>query len=514
MKFNIFQLDFSKINLSYICLGIGLIVSSIINFQDVFYVPSPFFAYELPKFIYGLLRFSLIAILLIFSINNLFKLNLEYFFIRRFDILIKVVYWVGPVAVFFFYAFSIYFFKSNFTSAQKDFGILGVVTSWAPFSDFGILNWQVSCFQDGISPYLKSQCNNFIPLNYSMLWVYFLNYIGGGKGFEASNLYLCIVLLMLLFFCSVSYLFVKDKRLSLFYLLAISSPPIQTLFFQQNNDLHLSFILFFISIFISYFLKNNVLYYGQIVLLAFLAALKIYFLPVLFFYSIFIYFSNKKIRQYNINIWIALTIILFSSVIALIDIRGIYINSHVPFFYTYGFNSLKIFFGYFHTLKPEISEPLFHANLFFLAIFFACIALSLRKTLSSILVYSNSVATHLPLSSIFRTLEIVCGSIYLLTSTVMPSYDLRLWSLIATIVCTLSNIYCLSIASNKPSSRLSPNLFGLISFFSLIALWVTPFSIYFYSFDIVIFLFFILFYFVHLLNLFIKPFSHILYKSL
>jgi len=508
--------DLLQINPIYIGLGLGLVGASIINYQDFFYVSSPFFAYELPKYIYAWLRLILILFFMIFIINKSFKLNLEHLFRKSFGVLVDLVYWVGPIIVLCFYVVSIYFFKSNFILTQKDFGVLGVVTSIAPFSDFGVLNWQVSCYQDGISPYVNSQCNNFHPLNYSMIWVYFLNYIGGGKGFEESNLYLGFVLLMLIFFCSVSYFFIKNKKLSLFYLLAISSPPIQTLFFQQNNDLHLAFTLFLSSIFISYRFKSKLLDYSQIFLLTFLAILKIYFLPVLVFYSMLLFFSKRKDKESNINIWILLALIMLSIGITLIDIREIYRNSHVPSFYTYGINSVRVLLDYFNDSirwqKQQVNRALLNANLFFLITAFICIAFSLKKIIPSILNYSNSSTKDLSQTSNCRMLEVVCGSIYLLTSTVMPSYDLRLWSLVGAIVCSLSNIYHISKTSGSLPSVLPPNLSTLIICFSLIAFWVTPFSIYFYSLDIVIFFVFIIFYSVHLSNLLIKCLPRSIYK--
>ena len=508
----ILSLDLLQINLIYIGLGFGLLGASLINYQDFFYVPSPFFAYEPPKYIYAWLRLILVLLVTIIIINKTFNLNLEHIFRKSFGVLVDLAYWVGPIIVLCYYVVSIYLFKNNFTLAQKDFGILGVVTSWAPFSDFGILNWQVSCFQNGISPYIKSQCNNFIPLNYSMIWIYFLNYIGGGKGFEGSSLYLGFVLLMLIFFCSVSYFFIKNKKLSLFYLLAISSPPIQTLFFQQNNDLHLAFALFLLSILISYRLKSKILDYGQIILLTFLAILKVYFLPVLIFYSILILFSKRKNEESNINCWIVLALIMLSIGITMIDIQGIYRNSHVPFFYTYGINSLRVLLDYFNDSKKEVSGSLLYANLFFLTTTFTSIAFSLRKIIPSILIYSNSSTKYLSLSSNSRMLEVVCGSIYLLTSTVMPSYDLRLWSLVGAIVFSLSNINHISKSSDSLPSGLPPNLSSLIICFSLIAFWVTPFSIYFFSLDIVIFFVFMIFYSVHLLNLLKKCLPSAIYK--
>ena len=121
----------------------------------------------------------------------------------------------------------------------------------------------------------------------------------------------------------------------------------QTLFFQQNNDIHLLFILIFISIIFSHCIKKNTLYHSQFFLLAFLGSLKIFFLPVLFLYSIFVYISNLKNKNININVNIIFILIFVSVFISLIDIKGIYKNSHVPIFYTYGFNSIKVLSNYF-----------------------------------------------------------------------------------------------------------------------------------------------------------------------
>jgi hypothetical protein len=525
-------------------LSLLLLMALIVNYNDLIYNPNLFglnyyyqiyaaptllsSKYEIIKIICGLIRFIVIFIFIyilwdIKRSKNKIDLIVN-FFQKNNNKKIKNYY---PLLVLSIYITFIYLMKNYFPNMQQIVGAYGVVTTWNLFSDFGILDLNVFCYQNGQSPYARLPCNHGLGMNYSMLWVYFLNLIGFGSNstviLDSHPYYLIIAIILVIFFVSIYY-FINDKFLSKVYLVMLISSPIQTLYFQHNNDLFCIFI-FVLGCYlikkIKLVEKNN---YYYLFLLFILSLLKVIFLPVIIFYSLYIYFSKKN----NISPHKLILLPLLSVAVNFYYLSYIVKFTNIPMSYTYGLrniilisknynfrmdnyenlNQLVDLFG--HALHSTQMDKLYFSGYIIFIAGVICILLNLKIIYKYAKLYSDALMQYISLENQSRRMELTFGIIYIITYLAMPSYNLRLWCLIGAVVCTCLNIVAIknNILNIKNEVMLELNqalsrLYVLTPTGSIIALYISPFPVFYFYTSELIFMIFFFFYSIHTANIFI-----------
>jgi hypothetical protein len=484
--------------------------------------------YEITKIICGLIRLAIISIFIYLlwgikeskfkiKINSIYK-----FFVKNKK---KNHY---PLIVLLIYLSFIFLMKNYFPKMQEIVGTYGVVSTWNLFSDFGILDLNVFCYQNGESPYARLACNHGLGMNYSMLWVYFFNLIGFGSNSTVildSHPYYLVVAIMLLLFFILIYYFIDDKFVSRAYLVMLISSPIQTLYFQHNNDLFCIFLFVFGCYVIEKMKLVDLKSYYYLLLLFILSLLKVIFIPAFIFYSLYIYFSEDN----NISRLKLTLLSLFSLAVNFYYLPNIVKFSNIPMSYSYGLRNIILAFKNYifrrdnsdnlnqfvdlfgHALHSTEMSKLYYSGYLILFAGVICIILNLNSIFKYTKLYSDSLLHYISPKNISGRMELSFGIIYSSTYLAIPSYNLRLWCLIGAVVCTCLNIDAIkSKTSNFDNHEVEKlnialsRLYVLIPMGCIFALYISPFPVFYFYTSELIFMVFCIFYLIHIINIFVK----------
>jgi hypothetical protein len=325
-----------------------------------------------------------------------------------------------------YYFISLFLLAGKYSSVYMYFKAIGVFTSHHLLSDLNIIDTSIECLRQGLSVHSASDCNSMIPMNYVMAWSHIFDYFGLGGPFNIPFLvkhpiYWLVIVIQTGIAAWAIYV-QRDFSRSILIFLFFLSPPIQTLFFQHNNDLYI-FLCLCITLLVSRYMSpwQSFIFVG--LSLSVLSYFKLIALPGLFFFLLYRISRIRSIRSLA-------TAIVFSFLFLLAPVVAQYsqlqILSRLATFPTFSSYGLVSFYGYLRGGTPVMTSIF---NIIIIIVFFICFlpvfwsaALSLSRLSRST---SNDSLPSLPL---FWFDSIVIGlGVYLATSTVMLSFSIRLW---------------------------------------------------------------------------------------